>query len=432
VVKKFLKKLLKIVGVLVLFIVIGIPGWIVLNSRDLAEAGDADLLIERPPPADEANALSALERAVTLLDLTGEDSSRIEVICFEETEDLAFAQALLARNAAALAEVERALALSRIGLSRHDVESEDATFPLEWMGLARLLALRSSARMAAGDQDGALEDALRPLQLGKMVEGAHRGGLFQTMLGIGFKRAGLRQVRSLLAHIQLDAERARELGTRLEALRLDPGDWVGAWAWEYQRVEAMLDRKEAGGEIFFNIENGPPGASWLERPAYERYFYHPNRTRAVFAEIARENQRSARRLCSDLAQVADPFRSPFGKLGILLGPNLSGEILVAESMLGGPKWQFVRCSAETYISALQTIAALRAWRDKHGDLPDTLDTLVPEYLAAIPLDAFDGKPLRYSAARHALWSVGDDLVDAGGGDSDAPRNLSEPTFSIPF
>ena len=39
---------------------------------------------------------------------------------------------------------------------------------------------------------------------------------------------------------------------------------------------------------------------------------------------------------------------------------------------------------------------------------------MPEFLPAVPLDGFDGKPVRYSPAKKVVYSVGEDGLDSGG------------------
>jgi hypothetical protein len=65
--------------------------------------------------------------------------------------------------------------------------------------------------------------------------------------------------------------------------------------------------------------------------------------------------------------------------------------------------------------ALAGIAA-RRYRLKHGELPTKLTQLVPDFLPQVPLDSFDGKPLRTSIKNGELviYSVGKNLVDDGG------------------
>ena len=71
-------------------------------------------------------------------------------------------------------------------------------------------------------------------------------------------------------------------------------------------------------------------------------------------------------------------------------------------------------------AAKQTIIvaiALKRYQLKHGNYPPDLNSLVTEFLASIPLDPVDGKPLRYklnSDGTFLLYSVGENGVDHGG------------------
>jgi hypothetical protein len=71
-----------------------------------------------------------------------------------------------------------------------------------------------------------------------------------------------------------------------------------------------------------------------------------------------------------------------------------------------------------------TVVALAAerYRLRHGDWPRTLADLVPDYLLAVPLDPFDGAPLRYrrSDGGAVVYSVGEDGRDDGGDPNPPP------------
>jgi len=65
---------------------------------------------------------------------------------------------------------------------------------------------------------------------------------------------------------------------------------------------------------------------------------------------------------------------------------------------------------------LRTAVALRRYELRNSKWPDSLDELVPEFLSVIPLDRFDGQPLRYKLQDGSplLYSVFADKTDNGG------------------
>jgi hypothetical protein len=59
------------------------------------------------------------------------------------------------------------------------------------------------------------------------------------------------------------------------------------------------------------------------------------------------------------------------------------------------------------------------------------EELVPAELQQLPMDDFDGAPLRCSRERRRLWSVGTELRDEGGSDDGVTPDMKQRTFSIP-
>lgn len=66
-------------------------------------------------------------------------------------------------------------------------------------------------------------------------------------------------------------------------------------------------------------------------------------------------------------------------------------------------------------SALAATAAER-FRKDHGRFPETLDELIPTYLDTLPIDAFDGKPIKMKQTDLGIviYSIGENEVDDGG------------------
>src|SRR5205085_265144 len=73
--------------------------------------------------------------------------------------------------------------------------------------------------------------------------------------------------------------------------------------------------------------------------------------------------------------------------------------------------------------------ALELYHRTHTEWPTTLDALTPEFLSEIPVDRFDGKPLKCTLrdGQPILYSVGSDRIDDGGV---APRDDNTRSYYI--
>jgi hypothetical protein len=72
-----------------------------------------------------------------------------------------------------------------------------------------------------------------------------------------------------------------------------------------------------------------------------------------------------------------------------------------------------------------TALAIRLYAlENGGNLPKTLDELVPKYLPAAPLDPLsDGKRIGYDSQRQILWSVGENGRDDGGSEKEVKAGV---------
>jgi len=87
------------------------------------------------------------------------------------------------------------------------------------------------------------------------------------------------------------------------------------------------------------------------------------------------------------------------------------------------------------IRATQTAVAIERFRLVHGQLPENLNELVPQFLSAVPSDPFDGAPLRYHrlAKGYVIYSVGRDGHDDGGREKPADwKSSDKTTYDITF
>ena len=82
--------------------------------------------------------------------------------------------------------------------------------------------------------------------------------------------------------------------------------------------------------------------------------------------------------------------------------------------LGGHAVKEAKCLASLRLAL--TGLALEQFRLSHDQYPNVLSELTPVCLAAVPVDPFDGHPLRYrnKADGYLLYSIGPDLKDDSG------------------
>ena len=72
---------------------------------------------------------------------------------------------------------------------------------------------------------------------------------------------------------------------------------------------------------------------------------------------------------------------------------------------------------ETDRSLTLCAIALKRYSGSHGNLPASLEALVPEFLLSVPVDYMDGRPVKYRRnpdGSFTLYSVGEDGKDDGG------------------
>ena len=72
---------------------------------------------------------------------------------------------------------------------------------------------------------------------------------------------------------------------------------------------------------------------------------------------------------------------------------------------------------QAQVDLARVACALERFRLAHGDYPETLDALAPQFIEKLPHDLINGQPLHYRRTddgRFILYSVGWDEKDDGG------------------
>jgi hypothetical protein len=74
-------------------------------------------------------------------------------------------------------------------------------------------------------------------------------------------------------------------------------------------------------------------------------------------------------------------------------------------------------AGQSYVNLARTAIALERYRLAHGEYPDSLDALAPQFMEKVPHDIIGGQPLKYrrtSDGQFVLYSIGWNETDDGG------------------
>jgi len=104
--------------------------------------------------------------------------------------------------------------------------------------------------------------------------------------------------------------------------------------------------------------------------------------------------------------VEDPFTASMQFQGASMVADVVSPMFLA-------KMAEIQWMTRQLLSGIDVGFAIEAYRKRTGGLPSTLDELVPRDLAEVPIDVFDGKPIKYIATegQPRVYTVGVDGID---------------------
>ena len=162
--------------------------------------------------------------------------------------------------------------------------------------------------------------------------------------------------------------------------------------------------------------------------------YKPNRTRNDLADRYRH-------FISSVVRGEAPERDhsewtePESWWATLVHGNVRGESVVNLNVWVAEGVRFATERVRLALRGVRLIIALRSYELENSKLPETLDALVPRYLASVPIDPFNGERFSYSRENGRVWSIGRDRDNSQGDLHYYPRegelwSSGVPTFLL--
>lgn len=408
------KRILKYAGAGILALVVLACAWgaFLALRPDAPPFDDSALMPNRPSVPDNQNGYVALVEALSNPEAQGLEK-RNDLDRLEKPQKLKNLRILLLEKKyhKQIVEVTNALDLpSFVYVPEKNPLKNHMDVLMFVRNLARLQNELARREFESNDRESAMERITWNSKLAHALQMSH-GDLLHLMIGTRIHSYSLETMDSLANQRLLSHDDLGKLAGLLSTYQ--PG--AAAWRqsvqtlYEFNKTILLNPEKHLEGEprvgITFPIYN-PVEIVRYSYPAY-----------LGLARIGDEPYtiKSKNRVYDGWRDGCHSKNSPFFFLYLVINPNRHTAQTL--SCIGMPN--YVRALDRLFLQnasmrMMQVKLAALAYRLDHGELPGTIDALVPEYLDAVPPDPFTGKPLLYDAKKGVIYSAGFDSEDNGG------------------
>ncbi len=377
-----------------------------INAFDVKPPDASDLVVERLNLEDADNAYTYFQKAA---DHTywPTNSSATEI-----REDQALLATVAHSNHAAFVLLKQGVEYDVYQTAMPTTTSVLVPHIQPFLTLGRALVLKCSYELNIGQFDAAIESALVLTRFGWLMADGN-STLIEYLVGVAIYGMGLTRCEKLSQDDRMTVAQLRRLGHEL-------GQYAGrgqalrrAFFGEYQFTLVATKELQTGNsciEDFMNIKRHRV-LSFIGRRVL-----HENRTAHLYSDFYRTMAKNSLLVYADmdLTDFTSLKSDRLSNIGLLLRPNPVGRILFVITVPSMESTLSHVCYTEMHASAVRVLVACHAYKRERGELPETLDQLVPAYLDAVPRDPYDGKPMRYSKSKAIIYAVGVDLVDSNG------------------
>lgn len=426
-----------------------------------------DLFPKSEPPAAE-NGYPALRR----LEFNKEDARDLPRVEGNDTTWLQGADdeevaAMVKRNATALAALEKirtAKSLYSDSWKTYELNGGDLLAILPAYQNTRLLILRDSvAARDDGNVKQAVETILRCAGFGLRICEADPL-LVEVVVGSSIIKTSLRHLPALLALPQITPETLQETDQQLSKMdrahSVMRNAMLGEARWNLRLSANLTASRESRRDFIFELAiarrfsdevfNKAPKTEKVSpeetvEDAIRRVWKTkmPEEVTAAFQAAEkvdwkayiRDQADGCRALRKADTSSVPAFRASFHPVdtahyvkGTALEPLFTSSLDAKVDVV-----YLKLCASTASAVRLGRVAAmLRQYEIKNKRLPAALTDLVPDYCSAVPLDPFDGKPVRYDANAKRVWCVGLNLKDEkGAADLMKPDGADDEALAVP-
>ena len=447
---RVLKSLVIIVSVIfvIVFILVTIPAVLGLINKDLPAVNDADLVLSKLNIPNEQNGFfQVVEVASTtfaMMDPT--DAGKVRDIVDGRIWDSDAAARVLANNQNALnALVEGAQKPYFQAPNTMDPETYGYTAILTYLNTTRLAgqyyALDALYLAHSGREQEAFDTALAGVAVGSKLVSS-QGSLIHHFVGLSVEQMDLNAIRLIIASSSTSTVILKQIAERLKGYVDDGSGLQKTLRFDYHGMKNTINQLAHGDADAADEFGGLVKATQeIDRTSF---FFHPNQTIQDAADYKRKIIEIARLGCGPSQEKGEKIaeqdrylvaykQSATNPLSLYLKPNAIGRLLNSIIFVSLSSAVEKHCKYNVLVAATRLTAGLKAYSIEHkGQLPGSLDELVPTYLSDMPLDPFSSQPFKYNPEKKIIYSVGESKKDVGGSTTGTWDHMESPTFSVAF
>lgn len=393
--------------------------------RDEPPPHDSDLRLKRLDIPDEENAFYHLNFPAVLVYEPDYEAAGLRLHDMATGEKWSSEQAkdVLEKNEEILGLADRVVLCEHFVSKKIKYRSTDLTRRHACVIAGQLLSLRARYLFRFGKEKEAFDEAIKVIRLGNMAQGS-QDGVHAYLVGRRVKVTGTKTFLSMLEETALKPEVLGQYVEELGEYVSDKEALISTLKSAYANECKIIDALVAGEHEVYGTRSDRK----YKIKARPGYFFKPNATKRLYAEFFRFliDQKASKDYARDYFSSTTPYPREIENAKWFT-INKTGKRMVEAMDPAYGKVEYDRFFAQSLYQATQLLVALKCYKMEHGELPDSLNDLVPKYLREVPKDPFDGKNVRYSKKKKMIWFVGHDLTDASGAsDSELRRYEGDP------
>jgi hypothetical protein len=400
------------------------------------EAGAKALAFARPGPAEGPNAAPIYHKAFASLTprdqlpaLLGGGAPAWQNYEPEEFDPNDPEQReFLAGQQRGLALLRKAAALPRCSFDRDwtgDASPVDLPAP-ELPQLrhgATLLGYDALARAARRDSRGALDDVAAVFGVARHV---NQPLLIDLITAAAIEKVG---TKALEAVLRLAPAKAEDLAR----LQVGPGE-----TFRERLVRALAMEEAWGMAVFALLATGGGGGSSDIREAFgmdafgEAILNSPLYRIFFLEDDLASYRRHLRTMRENAAKPGPAMLEGFEKHERGIRATRGGGVLAGLLLPAAVRCSYLALDGDANRDLVRLAVACTAYKAKHGKYPEKVAGLAPEFVVEVPLDPYDGRPLRLRRVKGGvvLYSIGRDRKDDGGLAWDEKKQQGDLVFRL--